>query len=416
MPFPRRSVRSIQNLQLPSLQTTFSGNHGRGTTRNALAGNSAVPIEDGIELVPIERQNSTCNKQLTPGREGKEVVPNTKLPCNITVKPLPNLPGTRWSRMAVKYRIIILLCIQGCMVLATGLSLVAAKRQDSQRLSNPPSSSTASVTPNTSAPIPSIPPLQRGTFAIVGRQLKSEDSRCLAQNNESLAWSCVPAPGALRLSLLPSPANQINLTIVSLGPLAVDNFTWYGVQAPEIQPTSLTSIVDPEHPTYGPAYHFRSTYNRTVLLKENQIVDGSRRPDPPDPTTGFSVAIGDRPWFCAFNETAIEGFIYISRNFSSENRSIITMQDGKAVKTMQLPYMVKIREERLPNTTRPYCLQMEMMGNKKLLPVATVNLLKLSETGSTLQQARENEFSEGIEREKGQIIPPNSCHCQWMVE
>ena len=120
-------MKSISSQSLPSILTLFPTNYGRITAAQTPPEDSARRIEDGIELVPIERQNSSTAKILSPGREEKEVVPGPKLDIEISAKPLPSLPGSKWSRMSIRNRIIALLCIQFCMISTIGLSLRSVK-------------------------------------------------------------------------------------------------------------------------------------------------------------------------------------------------------------------------------------------------------------------------------------------------
>lgn len=134
MRFPRRSVKSISSFsgrQLPSLITFFPANQLQNVSEQDQTQNSPTRIEDGIELVPIERQDTSCGKILTPGQEEKEVTSGGKAGIELWTKPLPNLPTTKWSRMPVKRRIITILCIQFCMLLTIALSLMSVKKKAS---------------------------------------------------------------------------------------------------------------------------------------------------------------------------------------------------------------------------------------------------------------------------------------------
>jgi hypothetical protein len=135
MRFPRRSSRSILHQSLPSIQTLFRSSLSDGNTIHSPLLASPGRIVDGIEVVPLERQNSSTTKICTPGTEEKEVVAGWKenLELELAAKPLPSLPGSRWARISTKYRIIAILCLQFFILLTIGLGFMAAKRKGLNR-------------------------------------------------------------------------------------------------------------------------------------------------------------------------------------------------------------------------------------------------------------------------------------------
>lgn len=146
----------------------------------------------------------------------------------------------------------------------------------------------------------------------------------------------------------------------------------YGAQAPKVLPMQrLFWVTDLEDPNRGPALHFQTTYDKLVILDSSQFPTGQNNrkreaelppPPPPPPqdqppatltfnalptnpdavghqggvvqspsptTTGLpnkppgappggfhhrkqALETGDQPWFCYWNQTWIEGFIYVN--------------------------------------------------------------------------------------------------------
>ena len=135
MQFPRRSPRSTLHQSLPSIQTLFRSSLNDSVTVHSPLLGPLGRVVDGIEVVPLERQNSSTTKICTPGVEEKEVVVGWKEhhKLELAEKPLPSLPGSRWSRLSIKNRVIAILCLQFLMLLTIGLSFMAAKKKKFER-------------------------------------------------------------------------------------------------------------------------------------------------------------------------------------------------------------------------------------------------------------------------------------------
>jgi hypothetical protein len=131
MQLPRRSVKSIQ--PLPSIYTTFSVNNEGNNSSEPLGKCLIRPIEDGIEVVPIERCNVLSAPILSPDTAEKELFITPEEELNSSEKPLPRLPESYWARLSLRQRILALLAVQIAMVLTIGLSLMAAKNHASLR-------------------------------------------------------------------------------------------------------------------------------------------------------------------------------------------------------------------------------------------------------------------------------------------
>jgi hypothetical protein len=130
MHLPRRSVKSIQ--PLPSIYTAFpvddEGNTGEHSGRCLIR-----RIEDGIEVVPIERSNTLSAPILSPDQAEKELFITRKEESNPSEKPLPRVPTSYWARLSLRQRVVALLGVQIAMVLTIGLSLMATRNHTSSR-------------------------------------------------------------------------------------------------------------------------------------------------------------------------------------------------------------------------------------------------------------------------------------------
>ncbi|KAF2004011.1 hypothetical protein P154DRAFT_427467 [Amniculicola lignicola CBS 123094] len=396
MHFPHRSTRNIAT-QLPSVYSTFS------TNRSLSIKIPSPKIHDEKELVPVERSASPSAKQILLGQEGLEVLVQIIPAADVATKPLPRLPNSKWGQMSVKQRMLAILCLQLLIVLVVGCSLLSAKSKVPRNVQLP-EETVAAAASSIPSPTPSNATIKRGTFTFFIGNPQQQDSACLAQNNESAAWSCLPRR-YLRMNLLPSLENPTDV-LASIEPVVENPTTWYGLVGPNIDPVLLSLAVDAAAPKLGMAYHFRTTYNRAVVLKEDQMAAPGQSLGLEE-TSFTQVQIGDRPWLCTFNQTVIEGYIYVSHNSSMGNQNM-TLDD----QTRNLPYPFKLTEQRDSNSPQPYCRRMEMLGNGQLVPSnedGELKRLKLAETvfgGASMQRA-------GRRR---QTTSERSCRCQWMYQ
>lgn len=100
------------------------------------------------------------------------------------------------------------------------------------------------------------------------------------------------------------------------------NFYPYGAQPPIISTAQVLTLVnDSEYPGRGPAWFFQMPYNKMVVLPEDSLstTSNSKR--------GYKTAqfmgrkgvaqAGEQPWFCYWNGTLLETFIYLNETSSS---------------------------------------------------------------------------------------------------
>ena len=110
----------------------------------------------------------------------------------------------------------------------------------------------------------STDPIRRGTFALPIDSAQQQSSTCLVDTNESRTWQCMFAT-TLQVNIFPSPADDVNKTLITLGPVTDKTETIHcGHQAPETVPTELTVVMRSDNAT---SYHFQTSYNRTVMLR-----------------------------------------------------------------------------------------------------------------------------------------------------
>ena len=169
----------------------------------------------------------------------------------------------------------------------------------------------------------------------------------------------------------------------------------------------------------GPAYFFQQFYNKVVIVKEVEFeYSGSKR----SLTRGIEasksitergrgagakfekILPSDRPWYCIWNDTILEGFIYATQEnddtvgisaplaaistaysvfaaglpaisasplltTSTNNPQSATKEQWSKRQATGLPFpkRVKLEERRTVNSPQPYCKQMQLLNNGQLV-------------------------------------------------
>lgn len=108
----------------------------------------------------------------------------------------------------------------------------------------------------------------------------------------------------------------------------------YGTQPPVLDdPLVLNLVIDQQDPQRGPAWFFQTIYNKVVVVPEDLLVspydqkrdldnrDGlSHHHDEFPSSDNFirreSAPTGSTPWFCYWNGTLLEAFLYVNQTSS----------------------------------------------------------------------------------------------------
>jgi hypothetical protein len=131
MNLPRRCVKSIQ--PLPSIYTVFPVHHDANSTSEHSGRCLIRHIEDGIEVVPLERSNILSAPILSPDQAEKELFITSQEETSPSEKPLPRLPKAPWAKLSLKQRIFAIVGLQLAMMLTIGLALLAARNHPASK-------------------------------------------------------------------------------------------------------------------------------------------------------------------------------------------------------------------------------------------------------------------------------------------
>lgn len=172
-----------------------------------------------------------------------------------------------------------------------------------------------------------FPSLPTGSFKVDVSESSQASSMCLT-GEQRKAWSCQLEPDLFQLDVNwdygPDGRRRASMNLM---PFAnISGAPQYGAQPPRLYDQQLKLAQDLNSPDLGLAFQFQLLYDKVVILEQKYLSPGSgpqkrdnsiasRYPWPTWPMwTRKSVTPTDQPWFCYFNSTLLEGFIYVQND------------------------------------------------------------------------------------------------------
>lgn len=335
-------------------------------------------------------------------------------------------------------------------------------------------------------PIPTPPGLgllPTGAFSLPLGIPQESNPGCLTQANQYSAWSCKLgfAPLLVTINNTMTSDGPRQLASVRTGNSMPDGVILYGLQTPDLSQQPLQLVLDLDYRAYGPAYHFATRYDKLVVLRPDELSGGlgakDQQPDDKNFRNRFQVRPGDFPWFCYWNQTYIEGYIYVEDNSTAASISAlptstsssamsldtanimanmastlppmttgstptisnatpatpppVSRRDAQvdinaAPRTPPYPRIVKVEERRLPDSPQPYCQQMVLLDNGRIAPAPNGNdgpkKVWLQASDPTYEEYFAAQASSTGNRKRdhsylqGRSDPSDACHCQWMFK
>jgi len=284
-------------------------------------------------------------------------------------------------------------------------------------------------------------PLPTGSYALPLGIPQESNPGCLTQASQYSAWSCKMTFAPLVLTINDTVVGDQTFQVASMnsGPSVPNKSILYGLQSPVLEMKPMELVLDLDYKAYGPAYHFSARYDKLVILPPDELNLGAGLTKRQDEKyrQRFQVKPGDYPWFCYWNSTYVEGYIYSEDNStaasftsfptqwptptpssadtsrsaavtvaaaatattSSSTLSASTQPAAVAVTPSSVPMdvvvpisgrdtssdassaprmppyprIVKVEERRLPNSPQPYCQQMLLLDNGDIRPAPSPN-------------------------------------------
>ncbi|GMG32055.1 unnamed protein product [Aspergillus oryzae] len=227
---------------------------------------------------------------------------------------------------------------------------------------------------------------------------KNSSKFCIVDQDYNPSWSCMKS-GKIPVSVTGTESSR-NITF-SNEPIS-SSFT-YGAQAPYFSdPTqSLSLMMDSSDLSLGPALTFFSLFDKLVIVPQDTFSSSAvskRAISEDDVMAGafrrlHTAQAGDKPWFCWWNSTVMEFFLYLNQStkdaqYSSTSTHLPSSQstDSLSSSVSNYPLRIKMDEKRdYPEAQSPYCQQMQVLDNGSVSPISqqTLQIKELEPTPTT---------------------------------
>ena len=320
----------------------------------------------------------------------------------------------------------------------------------------------------------SLPALPTGTFTVSLDIPVTNTNVCLNNSAQSCAWDC--ATGA-NLSMVVTMASS-SAPVISLSYATPSNSKIrYGSQPPQLKrPANLVLMKDKNDFSKGPAYVFQQQYDKLVVVHEEDIPGGIPsskrsflkrwfydnglknrrgligRQENDKWTSNVYAEPVDRPWFCYWNNTMLEGFIFVTQDASPSASASDASPNAAATSSGSFPYSASRLKRQSPSSypksvmieersplypSQPYCEQMQILYNYQAGPLINpnthhVNTIVLSE--AEIESLVQNQAMQGMAgippgpmsaaspsgypKKRGAMhernTSPSVCQCGWM--
>ena len=317
-----------------------------------------------------------------------------------------------------------------------------------------------------------FPPLPTGTFVVPLESPVVKDNACLSNAAQNASWACTDGQ-SVRITIEPKGTGPL---LVHIDPDLSPNEIFYGAQPPHLSyPADVMIMIDKDDRSKGPSYFFQELYNKVVVLREYEfdryqkrwVDEDLQNAEHPEASKrsrkGLQVQPNDRPWYCFWNNTILEGFVYayedsdhivrtssapltampssrsssgsgtrpsdVSSPFTAANfhtsSGVKERKRSQRESLSSFPKMVKFEERRAPNSPPPYCRQMQMAGLINGQPAQLPGLSDVMlEESEPMQQSRvmyhpnpnheqRRELSAMSSESRVEARSLSGCRCEW---
>ncbi|PBP20660.1 hypothetical protein BUE80_DR008553 [Diplocarpon rosae] len=312
-----------------------------------------------------------------------------------------------------------------------------------------------------------VPDLPTGTFALPITAPSAIQNSCLSNTAQSSAWACsIPSSAyAITVNSIHGATDELKnkeASLISYNDTFRD-FYFYGTQPPIVDHNQVLNLVtDSQEPGRGPAWFFEVPYNKVVILPESSLsqpLNNKRGSGGKEDSRGRSMLKkniakpGHMPWFCYWNGTLLEAFIYVNLTSSAGSSSTssapapvfasttasagaiptgsasLSDSPGSSLSSASdqsglppaFPKVMKIEERRVPgpNAIPPYCVQHQIDESGAARPALNSTnqpiVIYLNETESAIDSQLATRGSLELD-----VVPAkrqetlSSCGCVWL--
>ncbi|KAJ5924810.1 hypothetical protein N7466_008997 [Penicillium verhagenii] len=250
-------------------------------------------------------------------------------------------------------------------------------------------------------------PVPTGHF-LIPSVLQNYSRMCVEDHDIKEVWSCLEEPKDFEV-YVGNMDGQQSIVFASDDTTATSTFS-YGAQQP-ILPTptqNLSMVMDTSDTGLGPALFFWSYVDKLVILPESALDSSSaskKRDVSEDILASYmerkeAVQSGDKPWFCWWNQTVLEFFLYVNQSAHDASFSSTPIANGNLAASMataqakakrdddvaNYPRIIKMEERRDDaGAASPYCQQMQLESNGHIqaIPNKVVSVQEVQPTPTT---------------------------------
>lgn len=307
-----------------------------------------------------------------------------------------------------------------------------------------------------------LPALSQGQFGLPLNLNKSPNT-CFNDTSQTSAWSCNIVFSQLMTFEMVITRNAPQLgkdgayevfmgSNASHGP--EPSLLSYGSSSPAINPSmSMELVNDTFDVSRGPAWFRMTPYNKTVVVSEDLLsADTSSAQVKREPGGGMFNTVGnfqrkgiasagDKPWICTWPDTLVEVFIYATQNSSYASETgggTITAAPSttptatgtgsatgatptdEVISVQPLsgyPRAVKVKERRINQAPRPYCVQVEVLSDNSTAPVldsdgnqVTIQIDEIEQSNGMDKRELGDKWIFGRDGDAGDM---SDCGCMW---
>ncbi|KAJ5644877.1 hypothetical protein N7507_010888 [Penicillium longicatenatum] len=235
--------------------------------------------------------------------------------------------------------------------------------------------------------------------------LQNYSRMCVEDHDIKEVWSCLEEPKDFEVYVGSSDGQQ---SIVFANDVATATSTFsYGAQQP-ILPTptqNLSLVMDTSDTDLGPALFFWSYIDKLVILPESALdsSSASKRDIPAELLSNYMerkmvVQSGEKPWFCWWNQTVMEFFLYVNQSATDTSFDATAVTGGNLAASMatahaqskrddvtNYPRIIKMEERRdHAGASSPYCQQMQLSDNHiQTIPNKVYSVQEIEPTPTT---------------------------------
>ncbi|KAE8145042.1 hypothetical protein BDV25DRAFT_145031 [Aspergillus avenaceus] len=311
-----------------------------------------------------------------------------------------------WTLVLIGVVMLVGACIGGVI----GGVLGAKKAAASEESHKPKGPEVVTITQNPrmdATPISTIPSnlpaAPTGDFVIPAAP-KNISKFCIVEQDYTPSWNCMRR-GEIPISVTGTESSRN----ISFPKNKLSSSFTYGAQPPYFSDSaqSLTVMMDSNDLSLGPALTFFSLFDKLVILPQDTFSSSSvsKRSVNEDEVLANSyrrlqvARAGDKPWFCWWNSTVMEFFMYLNQStkvdnygpttttlFATQTTGTASVATATSTSIPDYPLRIKMEEKRdYSGAQNPYCQQMQVLRDGSVSPVShqRIQIKELEPTPTT---------------------------------